>query len=122
MGSLPDIWCSFGRGIKRLWRSRRNDRQALFLCIFLAEIGNRLSLARSHTHSIAHATAGACSAGADADAGADACWLVAHPPSVHSSTSHIHPTARYADVSFFSLSRNGLGVHDGNNTVGKVRT
>lgn len=49
MGSLPDIWCSFGRGMRWLWRSRRNDRQALFLCIFLAEIGNRLSLARSHT-------------------------------------------------------------------------
>lgn len=51
MGELvPDIWCSFGRGMRWLWRSRRNDRQSLFLCIFLAEIGNRL------THSVTHFT------------------------------------------------------------------
>lgn len=101
---VPDIWCSFGRGMRWLWRSRRNDRQSLFLCIFLAEIGNRLTHSLKHslhprTRSVTHATLMLVLMAAG-------WWPIRRPSSTHHHHHPIHPTARYANI-FFFLQRLG---------------
>lgn len=109
-GPFPDIWCSFGRGMKWLWRSRRNDRQTLFCAYFLqrsAIVSLTHSLTyctRSHTHS---RDCGCCSAGAAVLvlvlmlAG---WWPIRLPP--------IHPLD-HALRNHFLFSCNVLGVPDG---------
>lgn len=114
-GPFPDIWCSFGRGIKWLWRSRRNDRQSLFCAYFLQRSAtvSLTSPARSFTRS---RDCWGCSAGADAR------WLVAHPPSVHP-----HPPDHALRNHFLfpatswgsrrSTGQPSTWVHDGDNSV-----
>lgn len=111
-GPFPDIWCSFGRGMKWLWRSRRIDRQSLF-CAYFLQRSAIVSLTHSRTHALppAHPLTHATAAGAAALvlmlvlmlAG---WWAIRRPP-FHPS---IHPTTRYATI-FFFLQR--LGGPDG---------
>lgn len=120
-GPFPDIWCSFGRGMKWLWRSRRIDRQSLFCAYFLQRSAivslthSHTSLARALTHS---RDCWGCSAGAGADAGADASWLVGHPPSAHPST---RPRVTQP-FPFFFLPCNVLGVQSGQWSTGQPST